>query len=127
MILTDKCLKDFLEYLKNYCCEYEESNRGVFLWFGNETDLLHKDCKLFLNALIIEFFDSVGIIINVKRYVMPLGEVEWYFIITGDNGAHLNNHVSEESRSVFDCRKNITEQAIKKANEIYNETKIYIP
>jgi len=100
MILTDKCLKDFLEYLKNYCCEYEESNRGVFLWFGNETDLLHKDCKLFLNALIIEFFDTSELLKGFNLF---------------------ENIFYREYRSTdFKDRKKATEKAIEKANEIYN-------
>ena len=66
MILTGKCKEDFVEYCKIYSCEYENNKRGEFFWFGNETDLLHKYCDKFLNALIIEFFDSVGIFINVS-------------------------------------------------------------
>lgn len=102
MILTDKTKKDFGLW------HFENGNYFEYINFHNLSDNLR-------NAIIIEWFDSVGIIINVKRYVMPLGEVEWYFIITGDNGAHLNNHVSQESRSILDCRKNITTQAIKKS------------
>lgn len=109
MILTDKCLKDFLEYIKNYCCEYEESKRGVFLWFGNETDLLHKDCKLFLNALIIEFFDSVGIYIGID----PLYDMQGTF------RAYVDKYGFQSI-----SRQEATEKAIIKANDIYNETKI---
>ena len=114
MILNGKCKLDFYKFINK-----DIPDKESFECEMNINDLNYKS-KTELNALIIEWFDSLGIIINVKRYVMPLGEVEWYFIITGDNGAHLNNHVSEESRSVLDCRKNITEKAIKKANEIYN-------
>lgn len=75
---------------------------------------------LFLNALIIEWFDSVEIYIHTKRNCMGIKFNEWYFIITNKNGIHYNNHVAPESRIKNDCRQQATEAAIKAANEIYN-------
>lgn len=118
MILTDKTLRAFNKW--NYDNDFgyiDHEPTSLVVHFEDLDENLR-------NNIIIDFFDSVGMIINIKRYVMPLGEVEWYYIITGDNGSHLNNHVSEESRSLLDCRKEITKKAIIHANKIYNETKV---
>lgn len=118
MILTDKALQAFNKWIYDIDYGYiDHEPTSLAVYFED----LNGDLQ---NSIIVDFFDSVGIIINIKRYVMPLGEVEWYYIITGDNGAHLNNHVSEESRSLLDCRKEITTKAIIHANKIYNENKI---
>lgn len=69
---------------------------------------------------IVEWLDSIGIYIHVKRFTHGLEFKEWYFIITDYRGVHFNNHVSKESRILNDSRKEILNLAIKKANEIYN-------
>lgn len=118
MILTGKAKKDFengiIEILKQKYSEQIFNNDAALDWIYNVNDLI-------LFAHIIEWFDSVGIYIFINRWVAPLREIEWYFIITNKSGVHLNSHVSKESRIELDSRNEATKQAIKKANEIYNE------
>lgn len=96
MILTDKTLKDFTFWL------YNEHAMKIF-----NIEFMK---PLLFNTLIIEFFDSVGIIINIT-YSMGvfnyniLGKYPFY------------------RADLFKTRQEATEEAIEKANEIYNETK----
>lgn len=107
MILTDKAREDFKDWLL-----YDYA-------IGSEV-LLYK--KEFINTLIIEWFDSVGIYILPKRFTHCLEFEDWYFIITNKQGVHLNNYC--EDRINIDSRQETTKQAIIKANKIYNETHI---
>lgn len=104
MILTDKCKEDFL------------THNNI-----TEQNLLFGYSEREINSLIIEFFDSVGIIILLKRFAHKLEFSDWYFIITNKQGVHLNNYL--ENRVNVDSRQEATKQAIIKANEIYNEKK----
>lgn len=97
MILTGKAKEDFLNQF----------------WGQFPKD------ELLQNAYIIEWFDSVGIYIQPKRFTHCLEFQDWYFIITDKKGIHLNNFL--ENRIKIDSRQQATEQAIIKANEIYNE------
>lgn len=94
MQLNGICKEKFLEWLD------EEST-----WFQTFSDT-HQ------NALIIEFFDSVGVYIyfNTGTYISKPNFR--YEIITHDN---VFIGFKENSR------QEATIQAIKKANEIYNE------
>ena len=96
MILTGKAKEDFLEYL-----DVEEK------WFNEEY------IPLFEYALIIEWFDSVGI------YCVP-------------NYNFINKNWSCSAKDIytilyrgcnFNSRQEATRQAIIKANEIYNSKK----
>jgi hypothetical protein len=62
------------------------------------------------NALIIDWFDSEGIYISIqpKRIIS-----EWIFDVL----------INEEIDSVWSDRQEATTEAIKKANEIYNNLK----
>jgi len=71
------------------------------------------------NALIIEFFDLVGIYIHPKRNCMGIVFNHWYYIITGKNGMHLHNFL--ETKIEVDSRTEATNEAIEKANQIFNE------
>ena len=109
MILNGKAKKDFILWLNNQpVAPYEV--------------MLDDIPKCYLNALIIEWFDSVGIYISVKRLCTSLKFRCWYFIITNEDGNYLNNHGADESRINNDSRIEITIKAIKNANEIYNST-----
>lgn len=64
--------------------------------------------------LIIEYFDSVGIYIQVGAISIS-GVAEFDYIIQQDNEINgMNGHI-------FDTRKQATQEAIKQANTIYNE------
>lgn len=91
------------------------------IWFDtNYLDFWNQYHKYdtLINALIIEWFDSVGIIILPKRFTHKLEFSDWYFIITNKQGVHLNNYL--EDRLNVDSRQEATEKAIEKANLIYN-------
>ncbi|MCT4287377.1 hypothetical protein HZP25_11700 [Elizabethkingia anophelis] len=64
-----------------------------------------------MNALTIEWLDSVGIYITID-FTKPY----WYVIIIPSNG--IGNYIMEENG--FLSRQEATEAAIKKAVEIYN-------
>lgn len=105
MILTGKALEDFTKW--------EITNDYVYV------TTYDKSHNILENALIIEWFDSVGIIILPKRFTHKLEFSDWYFIITNKQGVHLNNYL--EDRVNVDSRQEAIEKAIIKANKIYNE------
>ena len=114
MILTDKALKDF--YSKIY---YTEDTNQVD---ETEEELIQEESKIwfnyqderFQNALIIEFFDSVGIYIFIECGTYVREPYFKYRIVT--------DHDQEVSFK-YNSRQEATEQAIQKANEIYNKNK----
>jgi len=97
MILTGRAKEDFLKHL-----DVEEK------WFDEEY------VDLFSNALIIEWFDSVGIYI----WTMPSLRVEtkWTYRVFK---SVLTENIKQRAFS-FKTRAEATTEAIKKANEIYN-------
>ena len=76
--------------------------------FENELRLMSDTC---LNALIIEWFDSVGIYVNVLRY--GLSEPNKWVVIRSLCENNLD--------FIYSSRQEATIRAIKKANDIYNE------
>lgn len=93
MILTDKTLKDFTFWL------YNKHAMKIF-----NIEFMK---PLLFNALIIDFFDSVGIYIEIIR-----------------NDDYFDYVVMEEWDYGFEIRQEAIEKAIEKANKIYNETKV---
>ena len=99
MILTGKAKEDFLEYYNNHSIKY------LLSW----TDF--DDLPLVVkNALIIEWFDSVGIYINIENLYY---QSWWYYKV---------KKCPDTYKQVImqNTRQEATEEAIKKANEIYN-------
>lgn len=97
MDLTDKAREDFLNW-------YEVSD------YGSSIDRINITFK---NALIIEWFDSIGIYI-ITNYSC------------GDFDYEVKDYTSQNSckihfNSNFESRQEATKQAIIKANKIYNE------
>lgn len=96
MILTGKAKEDFINWKnKNYENEY-------YCTFSSMP-------KQSQNALIIEWFDSVGIYIS---------------ILTQENDRKERRFTSDINEQEFiSCktRQQATEESIKKANEIYNK------
>ena len=92
MILTDKAKKDFLKWTKQ----------------GNLVNIM---ADVYLHALIIEWFDSVGIYVNIEYYNVDGDNV---FIYSINNATYIE---------IYDTRQEATIQAILKANQIYNESK----
>ena len=94
MILTGKAKKDFILWLnKQPVAPYEV--------------MLDDIPKCYLNSLIIEWFDSVGIYITSDYFELNKG---FYSEILDSNFA-----------IVKPTRQEALTEAIKKANEIYNE------
>ena len=80
------------------------------------TDVFDKLPLNFQNALIIEWFDSVGIFVSINY-------VDFYDELRNNTGFETyvtNKGLSIKFRSVS-SRQEAIKQAIKKANEIYNE------
>ena len=95
MILTDKAKEDFKEWVfENY--------------YFQDLNVLYP--LHLIDTLIIEFFDSVGIYIEIH-----------YSRILGDKFLCIvNTEANYKLTSYQDSRQQATEQAIIKANEIYN-------
>jgi len=96
MILTGKASKDFIKWL------HFKHNLQPYNLFN----------EIIQYALIIEWFDSVGIYINSSGLTLSK---------TFISDVSVNNNC-EYNYDGFRTRKEAIEQAIKKANEIYNET-----
>lgn len=99
MKLTGKCKEEFNEY-------YDEMR-----WNLDDMDFknLPESCQ---NAIIIEFFDSVGIYISIHYETFG----NHYF-----NAMVTRNHLTTNLRTDSISRTEATNAAIIKANEIYNE------
>lgn len=102
MILTGKCKKCFLNYVY-----------GLGL-----QELLVYDVSY--NSMVIEWLDSVGIYIhvdNLTNVVMPNGEHAWQ--------SYIKRSFKNRKKCADWCetRQQATQQAIKQANILYNESK----
>ena len=100
MILTGKCREDFIKTK-----------------IGNEIKLFESMLPIYRNTLIIEWFDSVGIYImpeicSIKGIFTATIFHEKYRTKTGRTISEIEN---------FNSRQEALIEAIKKANEIYNE------
>lgn len=99
MILTGKALEHYKIWFDKYYNDY---------W------TYYQSKPTILNALIIEWFDSIGIYIEVYRHNnRPTVQGFNSRIVRRINGYY-------ECCTAVDTRKEATEEAIKKANEIYN-------
>ena len=115
MILTGKAKEDFENYILNENLRHDSevlisvyNQETLFINYNNVKETL-------LNALIIEWFDSVGIYISINY-------VDFYDELRNDTGFETyvtNKGLSVKFRNVS-SRQEAIKQAIKKANEIYN-------
>lgn len=105
MILNGKAKEKFLEWLSK---TYDLIHYDTELWFKNEKEITQ-------NALIIEFFDSVGIYIDAEFFRKNIKGKPQFVSFTTDEWNGL-----QPLRVEFNSRKEATIQAIKKANDIYN-------
>ena len=105
-MLTGKAKEDFENYVLNK--ELGHDSEVLISVYNQETLFIdYKDVKkTLLNALIIEWFDSVGIYITSDYFELNKG---FYSEILGSNFA-----------IVKPTRQEALTEAIKKANEIYN-------
>ena len=100
MKLTGKCKEDFEKW---YSIEFEKRN----LPYSQGFDISDNSIKY---GVYVDFFDSVGV--NIWDY--STDKNKWYFSILS-NFRFLNNN-----KNHFDTRNEARTEAIKKANEIYN-------
>ena len=121
MILIGKCKKDFELYLSQEYGKFETTtfqecaSAPQYPIFLDEINLPES----IKNALIIEFFDSVGIYIEIRiNNNNPLNKGFHGYVIKSINGYYKCTTIPVETR------EEATNQAIIKANEIYNERKI---
>ena len=106
MILTGKAKEDFENYVLNKNLGHDSevlisvyNQESLFINYNNVKETL-------LNALIIEWFDSVGIIITSDYFELNKG---FYSEILESN-----------FEIIKPTRQEALAEAIKKANEIYN-------
>ena len=106
MILTGKAKKDFENYVLNK--ELGHDSEVLINVYNQETLFIdYKNVKkTLLNALIVEWFDSIGIYITSDYFELIKG---FYSEILNENFA-----------IVKPTRQEVLTEAIKKANEIYN-------
>lgn len=107
MELTGKCKEAFLDYLAK--TNQDSIKKGIVRMHWQEYP------EKYLNALIIDFFDSVGIYIQ-----------DWGLNVVDNNIGfdaevmyNLKNHSAQNDFSKK--RQDAITEAIKKANEIYNQ------
>ncbi len=103
MILTGKAEEEFFNWLDN------QGVNGIDIsnWEFEKFQLLSNVSQ---NALIIEWFDSVGIYINIENL---------YYQSWWSYKVKIIPNIFEE-KVMVKTRQEATEKAIKKANEIYN-------
>jgi hypothetical protein len=99
MILTDKCKTDFGIW---------HFERSTPLEEYKNFHLLSDTCK---NALVVEFFDTVGLTITVSFCVDK----------TFDSFVANDKYEEIEASQFQKTRQEATNKAIEKANEIYNK------
>jgi len=120
MKLTGKCKEEFLEYY------WENTIKSTMVCYKLDLEEFFDSLyPIFQNALIIDFFDSVGITIMVLPYatIFDLGDNlrgvdgTWsYFVYIKET--HKKDGVD------FKSRTEATNEAIIKENIIYNESKL---
>ena len=104
MELTGKAKEDFKKWFIK--------TKDLYDSYKNELRLMSDTC---LNALIIEWFDSVGIYIDTEFFRKNIKDEPQFVSSTTDSWNGL-----QPLRIQFNTRQEATEQAIIKANEIYN-------
>ena len=100
MILTGKAKEDFCTWINR-----DIPNKESFECEMNINDLYFKTSTE-LYALIIEWFDSVGVYVDV---------------VSNSQTSTFDAYVDDDYIYFYHSRKEATEQAIIKANQIYND------
>jgi len=115
-MLTDKALQDFEAWMYDNYTELLDGHSGY-------TNYLNDIAITAKNAHIIEWLDSVGIMVLTRPY-STVGDFPerfvgmdgtWSYFIYDDNGVCVYEDINSETR------QEATEAAILTANEIYNE------
>lgn len=110
MILTGKNKRTFLKWLKIRVNSKLHEIYKIEFWFNLQDES-------FKITLIIEWFDSVGIYIIISPSDNPKN---WFYTILGED-ILSPFYQMYQSLDDFENRQEALTEAIKKANEIYNE------
>ena len=111
MILTGKCKEDFEEWMlinNKELLKYSEERYSEVISMSQLFKYLTDSMQY---GVLVDFFDSVGLPININCYGNGF-EDEWQYDITTQAEIY-NSSTRQEARR----------QAIEKANEIYNYEK----
>jgi hypothetical protein len=119
MELTGKCKEDFEIFQVNRSLDITNKNRleGYEVSFRTLVGYKHQIWNLdevYLNALIVDWFDTVGLTIDRDSYIKDMVITDW--------------RDGLETRIIVDCDylepfQEWWDEAIIKANELYNESK----
>lgn len=97
MKLTGKTKEDFFKWFKK--------NSKIKLHEYEKVEIVFKiQNEVYKNALIIDFFDSVGVYIGITNY-----------------SSYFRCWIGEKCINIFDTRTEATSEAIIKANDLYNQ------
>jgi len=120
MELRGKAKDDFEKWLISF---FREKRTDYNNLFTDESILrkFYRKTDVEKNTLIIEFFDSVGIFINTPPYYMKVEKYNRGFesIVIDEKSGKIYDLDNDED--VFNSRQEAKNEAIKKANEIYND------
>jgi len=112
MELTGKCKEDFEKWYSLFIKKEGFSPRNNM---NEELDLFDEFPDSMIFSVLVDFFDSVGIEINIKHIVNP----RWMYIISDPSryGFHLNDYLKNINCETLPESRT---KAIEKAVEIYN-------
>lgn len=108
MKLTGKAQEDFEYYI--YSNNKVQSKTNDYGW---SIDSFYELSEIYQNALIIEFFDSVGVYICIEPYTNSKNNFVFSYYIL--------HHKNIDEQNTYKNRYVVTNVAIKKANQIYND------
>lgn len=129
MILTGKAKEDFEKWTQNTHDDCGNGQTGKRLFYIESIDdykfiktehYIHNIGDSMLHALIIEWFDSVGIYITIEGvFDRMLGYHRGYEVHIYQDGKQPISLFDNED--VFNIRQEAAKQAIIKANQVYND------
>tara|TARA_R110000822_G_scaffold127454_1_gene262956 strand:- start:13498 stop:13899 length:402 start_codon:yes stop_codon:yes gene_type:complete len=111
MELTGKCKEEFEKWINFYGKHHVEDRFNKLLDWGTLTDSMQY-------GVYVDYFDSVGIYIQLTPYFDSVKEVVlWFFTLENKRCVHLNSHLENKANT----RPEVRTKAIEKANEIRNK------
>lgn len=116
MKLTGKCKNDFENWNLNRSLNVTNQERKNKVLIEELKPFAYQVWNFdepYLNALIIEFFDSVGIYIHIEPYV------DFDYNTLFKNYILFNKNINEQNSYIY--RQEAANAAIEKANEIFNQ------
>ena len=109
-LLTDKTLKAFERYLiDNYKEEMERISPFKSIYDSEVIGIFEKLPDSMQYGVIVDFFDSVGIVLNINQNGI---KGNWYYTINGKVGLRV---------STPETRPEARKAAVEKANHLFNQ------